>query len=646
MKINLKKIMIGYLLFFFIFMLIYCSLKKPGPTGEWDDYSLPVASILNDHNFSISDQDVKAYKAIYPDWASYIDSYSLSGYSTKDGSGQMAWYFPTYSIACIPFTLLLTVLKLPAIYAFPYTNLTVLMIALIMVFFCLNTSDRRKALLIAALSVNPIIYYIFWTSAEVFIYSMLIMGLVSWCNKWYKRAAVFVSIAGMLNPTIMSIGIVMLLEYALKLLKEKKKEDTWAMYIKKKYAEILKYGCCYIIGIVPMIYNYYNIGHINLTASYSGFTHGPETTILRFWSYLFDLNYGILPYYFVIFCVAILMIIPAIIRKQWSYLKWVATFLINVALYSVMVHINCGMTGISRYNSWGALLLIFAVIMFYDKIIEAKSIIKGIGIALSTGVLITGIIVSQYGYCLASNTGSYIWMTPIAAWVLDKAPSLYNPLYSTFNSRTIHQDGGYIYETPVIYVADDGYVRKILAKKENKEQLLQEYSSLNGNNDWFVAKVEKLGESESYISVPKKYEVVKANVYILGNPITFTSEGYNADPYVVTGLSGIEDWGTWTDGKEFVMRFKTSSDCDVIKADINASVYNNVQDITVLVNDEVVYTNGEYTGGNIQFNFGNPGPNQIIEVKVEIPNAISPVEFGYSDSRILGLGISSIIFSE
>ena len=56
-------------------------------------------------------------------------------------------------------------------------------------------------------------------------------------------------------------------------------------FIKKNFFAVVKYGICYIPGLIPMIYFYYHTGHINLTASYEGFTTGTETTLQRFTAY-------------------------------------------------------------------------------------------------------------------------------------------------------------------------------------------------------------------------------------------------------------------------------------------------------------------------------------------------------------------------
>ncbi len=511
MEINYRKTTGIYLIFFCSILLIICSVNEPIPIGEWDDYSLPVASIFNDHNFSISNEDISAYKQLFPEWADSIDGYSLSGYTTRSRSGEMSWYFPTYALSCIPMVLLLKILNLPLIYAFCYTNLTVFAISLIFVLYRLNVDDQKKFLLILALSINPIIFYISWISAEVYIYSMLIIGLTCWHNTWNKLAAFYISIAGTLNPTIMSVGIIMVFEYFCIIIKSKDNLVSWKKYWYSLCPNIIKYGFCYIIGIIPMIYNYYNTGHINLTASNSSFIRGSESIFSRFLAYLFDLNFGILPYFTILFVLAFFFLVIATIRRYSKYLLLIIAFLLNMLLYSIMTHVNCGMSGIARYNAWNSVLLIFAVIVNYDSLLATNIFRRIIRCLFCFGIFLTGSIVFRYNPHLASNT-DYIEMTPIAKSILDYAPSLYNPLYSTFNSRVTHQDGGYnfITESPIIYKGSDGYVRKILASSENREELLNNYTSLSDADDWLINQINSLDRTLSYISIPRKYKIVES----------------------------------------------------------------------------------------------------------------------------------------
>lgn len=507
MKKIRKSWMTVYLLIYFSVIFMYCSMNVPNPIGEWDDYSLPVASLLHEHNFSITESDIAAYKKLFPEWSEKIDHYSLSGYVTK-GGGEMTWYFPVYSAICIPFVIILKALKLSAIYAFSYTNIAVLMLSLLIVYKYLNIKESKRNLLILALSIHPVIFYLGWISAEVFAYSCLIITMVCWFNKWYKRAALAVSVAGMMNPTILCVGIIMIIEYLFKLIKNKNKEVGFWEYMKGNTKKVISYGSCYIIALVPLLYNYYHTGHINLTASYSAFVHGKESVGQRFLSYIFDLNYGLFPYFMFIVMLAAGMMIVSLIHKNWRFLEWMSVLFLNIVLYAINMHINCGISGIARYNVWVSAVLIFAVIVYYEAVfhnLKAHIFIKG---WLLTGICVTGFIVYTYGPYRASET-SYVYMTPVAEIVLDKFPELYNPLHSSFQTRVAHVNGGYDYQTPIVYIAKDGYVRKILASEKDRENLIQNYVSAGGYDEWFHNKIWELSDSEEYITVPKKYKIVQ-----------------------------------------------------------------------------------------------------------------------------------------
>lgn len=502
-KTNLKKITSIYLLMYFVLFFIRCSSRMPTPIGEWDDYCFPAAQIITSGNFSFTEDDLTEYKALFPEWADAMDNYSLSGYTTRSG-GQMAWYFPTYSAACVPLILLLRFLRLPTCFAFPYTNLASIMVMLLVVFYCLKVSDRRKLLIIGMLSMNPVVFYFDWPSAETFIFSMLGIAFTFWYNRWYKSAAFAVSIAGMLNPTILSIGIVMIIEYMIRLVKSRKKGEGVGKFLGRNIKGMVCYGACYLIGLVPMAYNYYHTGHINLTAA--SFGQGRETVFYRFLAYLFDLNFGILPYYAILLIAAMILTVVALKKRYVRFLGWMTAFYINIYLYSIMMHINCGMTGIARYNAWGSVVLIFAVCLYFDEILQRKALIHAAKGALGISAVVTGLIVVYYGY--DGILDKWCRMTPIAEWALDEMPSLYNPLHSTFCSRVLHVDGGYTYETPIVYINDVGTVKKILATDKDAEILKTSYTGNPEDTEWFWEQLDGLTVHESYISIPKDIRII------------------------------------------------------------------------------------------------------------------------------------------
>lgn len=637
-----KRILNIYLIVFVIFILAINTMHPPLPMGEWDDYSLPVASILTDHNFEISADDVEAHKKIFPNWAAYIDSYVLTGFYTQAGE-ELTWYFPIYSIVCIPAVILLQLLHEPTEYAFTFTNIAVLMSALMFVSDYLRVRTGKKLIIVLMLSIHPILFYIGWPSAEVLIYSLLVVGLTCWYNKWFRCAAIAISLAGALNVTIMSVGIVMIFVYLIRLIIDRNRAMGVMDFIKTNIIQVIKYGSCYILGLIPLAYNYIYTGHINIQAG-TGLLNSKDTVLSRFLSYLFDLNYGILPYFSILLLIGIALFIMALFIRHWGYVEIMSMFFLNTLIFSFMSHVNCGMTGIARYNAWSSSMLIFAVGIYFDEILTKKRLQRAAIASMSIGVGLSGSILLRYGLYMANHT-SYVYMTPITQYVLDKAPMLYNPLHSTFNSRTNHIDGGYDYDTPIVYTAGDGYVRKILATSNDAEELLNNYVS-SEYEDWFITEVESLTEKESYISAPKRYELERCVQYELGRPILFNANQFNAASYVLCGMSGPEEWGTWTDGNEVILKLCTESDEPLLHGTIDCSAFNGEQAVRIYVDEDCVF-DGRVAEGPIQFDFSNPGKKQPIELKLELPEAVSPKELNQSeDFRKLSLAIRSITITD
>lgn len=648
---TIKKITLLYMLIYFIIAATYCTLFGTHRAGEWDDYIFPTVTLMTQHKIGISEADIPIIQEYYPEWKNEIErtgTNNLSGRYNKNGD-ILTWYFPTFALACIPMIMLLRFLGQPATYAFCFTNLGAVMVLLLIVYKYLQIQDKTKFMLIILLSINPIVFYYSWPSGEVLIYTFMAIGLIFWYNKWYKRAAVFISLAGTLNPTIMSVGIIMICEYAFYLRSQQSNDLSWLSLIKRNVGDIVKYGSCYIIGLIPMIYFYYNTGFINLTASYDRYTIGTETVMQRFFAYLFDLNFGILPYYPIILITGLILLAAACIQKHWRYIEWFITFAINVMLYSLMIHINSGMAGMSRYNTWGALILVFAVCLYGSELIKRITIRKIFKASIGLNALFLMLIVYHYGPVSAYNTSCITW-TPIAQYVMDNFPSIYNPLHSTFNSRTINQDGGYVYKTPIIYTANDGYVRKILASSKDSDVLRNLCISLT-NEDWLEKQIRKLGEKDTYISIPKKYKVITADFYNIGMELSFAgADSYNARPYVINKfeLYENENWGTWTKGNQFGMRFKTQSNKEKLHGTIECDAFNGFQNYIIYVNEEKI-AEGIAIGNDIkiEFDFNNPGAYKVINIKIELPDANSPKNLGQSnDSRILGLGLKKIVFTD
>lgn len=644
-KISAGNVIRAYLIAFLVIMVFYCTYAKPHTVGEWDDYCLPTISIINEGNFSISPSDVQKAKEIYSDWAEYFDYYKLSGARTRKG-GEMSWYFPTYSAALVPFTLLFYKMGVPAIYAFPFTNLTVLMIMALVIWKCLKAGEWRKLALIVLLTANPIVFYLSWASAEAFIFAMIGISLVFWNNHQWKRAAVFLSVAGTLNATIMAMGFFMIAEYFVCTLRNQNYGNAISSRFKYTFKNTVLFALCFVICLIPMAYNYYNVGHLNLTAS-AGFASTDLKALLgRFFAYLFDLNFGMLPYYWIVFIMAIVLIPFAFIKRQWRYLMYIVAGICAMLGYSIMGHINCGMSGIARYNSWASMVMVFAVCCYADKMFGGLLSKRVVGSLLAASSIITCIVVYNYGPVYASKTW-YTKMTPIAAWFLDNYPQFYNPLHSTFNSRINNVDGGYTYETPIAYITSDNLVKKILAKPEDKDRLLTSYYGNGEDEEWFIGKVNEL-KSETYISIPKSKSIEKLGSIELDNPVLFYGEDYNADKFIKRGIYGKEEGFSWSgNDAELMIHIEGIQGKEIKGSIVVKKVFNERQKVQVLVNDIEVYNSeiASYQEKPIDISF--TPESDIIDIRLVFPDAVSPADVGESgDTRVLGMQLTQIVFTE
>jgi len=124
----------------------------------------------------------------------------------------------------------------------------------------------------------------------------------------------------------------------------------------------------------------------------------------------------------------------------------------------------------------------------------------------------------------------------------------------------------------------------------------------------------------------------------------------------VSGLSGIEDWGRWSDGPVVEFKFyylpMNKEEDLILKFYIRPFVYHlrQYQTVKIFVNDKHMDT--------WKYKFGQSFPNTILEIprqmlnnkediflkiKFEIENPVSPIELNYNeDERKIGIGFMNI----
>ena len=322
-------------------------------------------------------------------------------------------------------------------------------------------------------------------------------------------AALFISLAGTLNSTVMVVGIFIIISFLIDLFHHAPIKE-WHTILLKNSGNLLCLFICFMPSLIPFIYYYYHCGVFNLQVSY-GFSDISSGYFGRFLAYLIDWNFGILPYFFIAFIFMFISLLRGLIKQTYRCYCYFLSFLGVIAAYSLMSHINCGMSGIARYNVWSAPIMLFGIaIAFNDMPFMSNMTNKLFQNLAHIGVLITTCIILYYGPMFAANT-SDIALTPIAKVILNYCPQIYWSLPSTFNCRINHIPGGYDYNLPIIYMDTTTNIRKILVSQNTWDNFIQ-YVDIKYNNT-FIEKLSSKVESwenpnsPHFISIPFNHKL-------------------------------------------------------------------------------------------------------------------------------------------
>lgn len=518
-----KKLFYAAVFLYAVFLVVITVQAGSKFCGEAASYTLTTVSLAHDGNGIISEDEIALAQQWFPQYAEIYVNFQGSHYTTPQGV--VPWYFPTYPAACLPMLGLLGLLKLPLHYAFCLTNLVCVLLVLAAVTFEQKLRLPQRAALALALGVHPIIFYISWSSAEVFQFACIAIASLWWATGRKHRAALLIAVAGTTNPCILAIGLAMIGEYLLSGWKTTSgRVGQRVGQFVGNWKKIILYGCCYLPGLVPFAYNYSICGAINLTASYSGeWIPLNDGTIFRhLWAYFTDWNFGILPYMPVLLVIWLVFLVLAVIRRCGRYLWMSAGLVATMFAYSLMANINCGMDGIARYNAWSTALMVVAIGTQYPALlrgIQARRVFAG---ALACSSLYTGGVIAAYGG-IGAPKSSYVAPTAITQELLQYIPELYTPLESTLRDRS-NLD---------IWIPCDGFqdvnlnLRKLYLDQSQVSQLLAVVSSNNPEDiSWLKERLAQVGEQKEVVTVPAKYHIYLAK---------WTLTPRNGYMYVVNG---------------------------------------------------------------------------------------------------------------
>ena len=438
------------------------AIAKADFWGEADSYIIATISIQQHCSLDIRDTDIRQFEAEgYPGFLveETKNKFENRHYINDIYGRQYPWYMGTYSASIFPIKIINRLFNIPQTYVYHASNVLYYSLALLAVYLFFKQARINVFLAVLLLSCSPAFVYISWVSAEVFIYSLITVSLVFFINGNRHLAAFFMSVAATMNITICAFSLIIIADYFFSVYNNEKKLGGSLILttaIRRNWKKTLAIAICFFPALITPLWNLYHYHKITPQLSMARYDY---FWLKRFVAYLFDLNFGFLPYFPILLLLFFCTVIAGICKRKRQTILPALGFFIIVFLYSAMEHINSGMTAMARYNVWSAPFLAITVVSQTCKLFKKiqRHIILLLLLSAGTTLALTITVMGQYD-------GNYLYFTPLARFFMDKAPALYNPYPFTFISRLLNYDGGNDYDAraPFIYFSSEGHARKIL----------------------------------------------------------------------------------------------------------------------------------------------------------------------------------------
>ena len=628
---SIKSLLIVYSIAVFVFIAF---IKQPNRYGDGFEYIYMAESFIQHKTPELLDSDVLVAQAKLKEQNPhvYFPENVKSGYYKNNDKKWYCYHFWLYSLFVAPIQQVVHFFKGNELRAFGITNVLLYLLMLWVVF--LNTSKEKRGLLTALMALSPLVPYVTWTHTEVFSASLLTIALVFYLKKNFPLAILYSALASCQNPPIgfftVWCGLVYLYQTIMKY-KTEKKFDLRHFIIT---------GLCGIPLLLAPLFYWINFSTFNLIAKV-GAARPELISFSKFFSYFFDLNQGAILYSGALLFLFIGCAIINIFKRDFKYFEFVIVTLLMAGLSLSAPSWNCGMSGVIRYFVW-----VYPLLVFY--VVYAANFKK-----IMTGLLIVNalfLVVIHDGF---KGTEFFIYHNTLAKYVLSHFPYLYNPEYQIFIARTLHKGLIGTVSWPIVYLDEEGHVKKILTNKEGWEKLLQndQYEVLD--KQFYQERLSDFSNDEyqlRYINVLNNEIVQFATTLKLKDKINF-----NEIDTEIEGLSGKEDWGRWTDGSVAHFRLLIE-DYDPQKGDVTLKfnghpfMYLSHQNVNVDVYSQSQFlATWHFDQEQNVLNHTLKIPQSLIsssggiDLKFYIDNPKSPKELGANaDSRKLGIGFVSI----
>lgn len=487
--------------------ILFLSTANVIMAGDIYEYVSMTVAIAEHGTPNILISDLEKVKKFFPALAEFTNQMKIGieknhdipvlGFSKGEDDYYYAIHFFAYSaFAAIPFKIL-EILGLNPLKCFQVVNICFVFILNLSLYRLFNSTIKALGSLLLFLACSGY-FYLHWSSPECMSAAALLAGMVFFATGTPLRAGFLVGLASMQNPPIIfCLGFVpFILIFTNQGISQNGQEMGWYEILCSIFSRRLIAGLSIggLLFIIPIIFSLYEFKAINIIAKMA--TDPNLISIERFYSFFFDLNQGM-----VIGIPGVLFLIGFYIAKnnqKINNIKFLSVILLLVFSFAIpslsTYNWNSGAQGMMRYAFWSAmpLLLFLFWIAKDEEVFSFKFVIPVITLAILQGLAMVSM--SRY---------NYLEFSPIAKFVLNYAPSFYNPESEIFVERLSNNES-------VIPESNKLYIYSNINNKNPTKTLY--------NNSNYYADNEVCGEEKTISHKNKFHELGRGWKYINGIP--------------------------------------------------------------------------------------------------------------------------------
>ncbi|MDN7931015.1 hypothetical protein QZM52_06870 [Burkholderia metallica] len=565
----------------------------------------------------------------------------------RDKNGRYySYHFWLYSLFVAPFLFLVKLFGIATPWAFTITNLVFAIVASCAICTWRDVGFEKRLFLLTLYWSCGTVPYISWTHPEVFSASLLTVSMVMALNRRYVIASIAAAMVAQQNPpALFLVAILLVFDFYTNFHKTRS--------VVPSVRKVAEWSACIAIAFLSISFFFVHFGVGNLIAS-SGFTDARLISFERLWSFYFDLCQGAIVLLWPLLVIVPAMVVCGVTGKRLKTKKiFVAMALVLSSIVLAVPSIsatnfNSGASFILRYAYWASIPLLFAVVVLSSDGASGRAIAY-IGV-----VAFSALNVSYY----KGDWWSYLHYTRAAEKVMNRFPSLYNPVPEIFIERGRHVDGA-MNDKAIYYYASNGEVRKVLLNEGYSNVVDFKCRGGKGVGD-YVGSTSRVEQGWVYYNLKGgclapfggegTYEVPPAVGG--GDMLSFDNAG-SGKLYLSSGWSSPESWGTWSDAPDasIVLPLKKGGiDTISIKANALVNAARKEQSVDVFVNGlssgSVVLSASNDNRFDIRVPenaLSGTGRAELLTLDFKFRDPVSPKALGISgDDRRLAMGLTSL----